>query len=316
MIWGQAETLISTHGWTRAEFDAYRPQMRTCGASQAFAILYGARLELALQMRGTITGFTGSDYSRLGHLAEPYARTMLSDELDRPVQAADCILLHPNLRTLHATPDGFTVGPEGLEGVEAKWTNGRNRPGLDLLTEHGPHAAMGHYAFRAWVQACHSLAVTGLDKWWICWIVGGEAGMRALAGLEPVAGDFYSFPVRRDDEDVAGMIGVIEREIPAYWAQFVEGDALPAPNPDAAGDLRAIGKAYRIEEGLEIELPDLHDTCANYVAARTLASEQNKWKDVYKASILYAMGDATVAHVPNFSVKRGKRGQLLVKERG
>ena len=312
---GHATTITSTAGWTRPDFDAYRPKMTTIGASEVFGFMFGARLEAVLQRRGVVERFKGSSKSSLGHVSEPIALAMLSKYLDRPVQAAQCIVSHPTLTMMHATPDGLTVGTEGMQGVEAKWTSGYNRAGVELLCEHGPNAAIDTYAFRAWLQAVYSLLVTGLDVWWVCWVVGGEALARGLAGMDPEPGDFMVHPVRRDDEDVAAMIAMLEREIPAFNARFIEGDELPAPNPDAAGDLKAIGKAYRVSIGLEVDAPGLADACAAYVWNRDLVSGAKKAQDKAKALILAEMGEAQIASVPGYIVKRSKRGALTVKER-
>jgi hypothetical protein len=315
MTIGHAHTIAVTADWTDEDFDDYRPKMTTCGASEVFDVLFGARLELALTHKGKVDRFTGNDVTALGRLAEPYALRWLSSYLERPVQSAQCILRHPTHPELHCTPDGLCVTDSGVCGGESKWTPASNRESVELLMEYGPQAVIDRYAFRAWLQACHSLAVTGLDVWYVCWMVGGQAGMRALAGLEPVDGDFYVFPVRRDDEDVASMVALIEREVPVFWRRYVLGDELPDPNPNAPGDLRAIGKAYRVAEGLEVDAPELSGACVAYVSSRESEREFKAIKDEARAEILATMGEAQVASVPGFSVKRGKRGQLLVKER-
>jgi putative phage-type endonuclease len=144
------------------------------------------------------------------------------------------------------------------------------------------------------IQLQHQMLVSGLRWGYIGALVGGN-DVRLIR--------------READDDVHAAIDSKAR---AFW-RSIEANNPPRPNmPEDAGVLIALNQ--HAEPGKEITDEALIDQCARYAELGREIKEREEQREVIKASLMTAIGDAEKARAGNYTITAGVRGETLIPE--
>jgi putative phage-type endonuclease len=227
---------------------------------------------------------------RLGVLFEPVVAAMYEDRtgcrLEKP---PTMILQHPAIPWMLASLDRIIQGVNAV--VEIKIAGIRQ---ADEWGEPGTDEVPEHYL----VQVNHQLAVTGYEFAEVAVLIAGQ--------------DFRTYHIHRNET----LINEIVRVEAEFWGH-VQRREPPEPDWDHDATPRVI-KAMHGFTGPEIEVDDsFADLVGDYQRLGEDGRSAEKAREIVKAKILLAMGDASAARLPDRTLVTRKKvtvGTHEVKE--
>lgn len=213
--------LADTSGWSYEQWLEWRKAHPSVGASMVAAVLGLSPYQTPLGAWSILTGREQSEDSlaaRMGRLMEP----LILDEYRAHVGPCDpvpAVLQHETVDCLTCNLDAAVplTTPGTVVPVEAKHGSYHHRDHWLALRDGDIAAIRGTNVGAYYVQIQAQMAVTGADHAWFAVVLD----KRWLDGIR----------VERDDE----LIGLIEREVPAWWERHVVADEPPPPRLEDAG---------------------------------------------------------------------------------
>jgi putative phage-type endonuclease len=242
------------------------------GSSDAAAVLgldpYRTPLGVWAEKRGLVPPVEETPAMRRGRLLEDHILDEAERLLDCGPLARQAFVQHPLRCWQLATLDG--LAESGLI-VEAKTVGMRQarlwgEPGTDEI----PDGYM--------VQVQHQMAVNGSDEAAVVALIGGS--------------DLHVYRVRRDDRLIGRMVDLQA----AFWASVIEG--VEPPVTDAA-DAEVLAYLHPATDAAINLPPDVAKLADDYAEFGRVAREANASRDLLKAQILAAMGDAGRGTLPD-----------------
>lgn len=256
---------IPTANMSKKEWENLRAS--TIGGSDAAAILglnpYKSPYALWAEKTGKVIpeDVSQKEAVRLGTDLEEYVAKRFTEATGKKVRRENYTVFRDDMPYAHANYDRIVIGERA--GLEIKTTNALN---LKKFKN-------GEYPANYYVQCCHYLLVSGLDRWYLAVLVLGVA--------------FKVFTIERDEAELAALKMAEEN----FWYQVqndlppeIDGmdstlDALnaefPASEPDSEMDLT----------GCAVDLAIL-DECTQQIKAL------EEKKAAAQARIMEAMGTA------------------------
>lgn len=211
---------------------------------------------------------------RLGHELEPYVAKRFTEITGKKVRRENFILKNDLYPFAHANVDRMVIGERA--GLECKTTSA-----LSLGKFKG-----GEYPATYYVQCVHYLAVTGLDRWYLCVLIGNQ--------------EVRVFVIERDEDEIKALMDTEGQ----FWAQV---DAGIAPNPDGSdSSSRAISQLYT-DEGGECDLTYYAHTLREYVGLKAQIKELTEKCDGLGNIIKVFMGTASKGFAADYKVSYGSQ---------
>lgn len=246
---------------------------KSVGASEAAAVLgcspWSTPLETFWQKQGLETRKSTPGYLLWGQKFEPVVASIYSEQSGNAIVKAPPINRHPQAPWMHASLD--YIGSD--RPVEIK------RVIQQRAKEFGPSGSqeIPHYVA---LQLQQQMACTGYRV----------ADLAAFIGWD----DLRIYEIPRNDEVIAKLIDV-EQE---FMDRVARNDPpLPDFQHPTTADILAM---IEPEIGTRIELDDLHQTMADdYVELGELQNRTGKTRDEIKSRLIYAMGTAEKAFLPD-----------------
>lgn len=213
---------------------------------------------------------------RLGHELEPYVAKRFTEITGKKVRRENYILRNTDYPWAHANVDRLVIGERAV--LECKTTSA-----LSLSKFKN-----GEYPANYYVQCVHYLAVTGLDRGYLCVLIGNQ--------------EVKVFTIERDEDEIAALMDA-ERE---FWAQV---DAGIAPLPDGSeSSSKAIAALYD-DEGRECDLTPFVSTLREYTGLKAQIKELTTKCDGLGNQIKEYMGTASKGSAGDFRVNYGSRSK-------
>ena len=213
---------------------------------------------------------------RLGHELEPYVAKRFPEITGKKVRRENFILKNDLYPFAHANVDRMVIGERA--GLECKTTSA-----LSLGKFKG-----GEYPATYYVQCVHYLAVTGLDRWYLCVLIGNQ--------------EVRVFTIERDEDEIKALMDMEGQ----FWAQV---DAGIAPTPDGSdSSSRAIAQLYA-DEGGECDLTYYDHTLGEYVVLKRQIKELTEKCDGLGNIIKEFMGTASKGFATDYEVSYGNRSK-------
>jgi len=255
---------------------------RHVGSSEAAALFnlspYVTRLELYLRKRGELPerDLSANEAVRWGQYLEPAVGQGVADRMGWTVRKVHRYHTHPEVAGMGCSLDFEVVSHERGAGI------------LEVKT-------VDRLAFRGWedgrppihyeLQLQHQLACTG-RLWGAIGVLIGGNELRVV-------------PYERHE----GAIRRIEREVPAFWREVLEGRP---PKPDYASDLRTLTALYRhATRGSFLDLRGssrVRELCARYVAACDAERTARRQRDSAKAELVELIGSAETTWADGYRI--------------
>lgn len=266
---------IPTAAMSKEEWTALRST--TIGGSDAAAILglnpYKSPYALWAEKTGKVIpeDISQKEAVRLGTDLEEYVAKRFTEATGKKVRRENYTVFRDDMPYAHANYDRIVIGERA--GLEIKTTNALN---LKKFKN-------GEYPANYYVQCCHYLLVSGLDRWYLAVLVLGvafkvftiERDEAELAALKMAEENFW-YQVQNDlPPEIDGMDSTID----ALNAEF------PVSNPDTEMDLT----------GCAVDLAIL-DECIQQIKAL------EEKKAAAQARIMEAMGTAERGGYGSYSV--------------
>lgn len=261
---------LSREEWTRLRAD-------TIGGSDAAAILglnpYKSAYALWAEKTGKVVpeDISGKEAVRLGTDLEEYVAKRFSEATGKKVRRENYTIFRDDMPYAHANYDRLVVGERA--GLECKTTNAL----------HLSKFKNGEYPTNYYVQACHYLLISGLDRWYIAVLVLGiefkvfcvERDEAELEALRAAEADFWEMVQTDTPPDVDGSVSTID----ALNAEF------PVSEPQTTTDLTGCAAdLFLLEE-----------------CGRQIKALEEK-KAAAQARIMESMGSAERGEYGDFSV--------------
>ena len=206
-----------------------------------------------------------------GNKLEPVVADWFSESTGKKVVKRNAILTHKKYPFLFANVDRLLKGEKA--GLEIKTTNafsGRSKWGDDQVPEE------------YYVQCLHYMMVTGLPKWYLAVLIGGN---------DPKV---YSF--ERDEEAIQNLM---EAEV-YFWNEYVQKRVPPPITDYNESTIKAL---YPVGNGSQVILGvDAVDLAGEYVRLTKVESEAKKQKEMVKAQLMAMMGQSEIGRAGNFEV--------------
>lgn len=255
------------------------------GASDVGAVLglskFRTPLQVYLQKRGEAPDQPQSAVMEWGNRLESVVRQWYADTVlagtDLEVAPGEKIgrVLHPTVDWMVCSPDGI-VGRWGVDGLD--WLYGlecktADRAVAHLWGESGTDQVPDQYA----LQCHYSMYVTGLDRWDLAVLIGGN--------------DARHYTLRRDDE----LLDTFLPEVIEFWGRVSEG--LP-PEPIAA-DNPLMAKLFRQarEDMIEGD-PEIDELAAHLCGAKADLATVQERVDLFEAKLKARIGERAGAIGP------------------
>lgn len=266
---------VPTANMSREEWTELRAP--TIGGSDAAAILglnpYKSPYALWAEKTGKVIpeDISQKESVRLGTDLEDYVAHRFMEATGKKVRRENATIFRDDMPYAHANYDRLIVGERA--GLECKTTNAL----------HMSKFKNGEFPANYYVQCCHYLLVSGLDRWYLAVLV---------LGIE-----FKVFVIARDEAELEALKAAEEN----FWYQ-VQNDLPPAiDGMDSTMD--ALNEAFPTSEpdtemdltGCAVDLAIL-DECAQQITAL------EEKKAAAQARIMEAMG----------TTERGSYGNYLV----
>lgn len=211
---------------------------------------------------------------RLGHELEPYVAKRFSEITGKKVRRENYILKNTEYPWAHANVDRLVIGEKA--GLECKTTSA-----LSLSKFKN-----GEYPANYYVQCVHYLAVTGLERWYLCVLIGNQ--------------EVRVFTIERDEDEIAALMDAEAQ----FWAQV---DAGIAPLPDGSdSSSKAISQLYA-DEGGECDLTYYAHTLREYVELKGQIKDLTAKCDGLGNIIKEFMGTASKGFAADYKVSYGSQ---------
>lgn len=211
---------------------------------------------------------------RLGHELEPYVAKRFTEITGKKVRRENYILKNTDYPFAHANVDRMVIGERA--GLECKTTSA-----LSLGKFKG-----GEYPAVYYVQCVHYLAVTGLDRWYLCVLIGNQ--------------EVRIFTIERDEDEIKALMDTEAQ----FWAQ-VESGISPLPDGSESSS-RTISQLYA-DEGGECDLTPLVSGLREYMALKARIKELTEKCDGLGNQIKEYMGTASKGFAADFNVSYGSQ---------
>jgi predicted phage-related endonuclease len=191
----------------------------------------------------------------------------------RKVQrTGDPIVRHPEKDWLLASLDFETE--DGQAVVECKAVNPYH---LDDWGEPGTDQVPDHYL----LQTQHQLAVTGRATAYLAMLIGGE--------------NFRVYVIERNDQAIESLLA-IEAD---FWQRVLLRDP-PEPSWQHRSTSKLIARLYGLDESLAVTMgEDVLDLVRRYEEVGEVASANKEARESLKAQLLFLMGEAGFAYLPD-----------------
>lgn len=213
---------------------------------------------------------------RLGHELEPYVAKRFTEITGKKVRRENFILKNDLYPFAHANVDRMVIGERA--GLECKTTSA-----LSLGKFKN-----GEYPANYYVQCVHYLAVTGLERWYLCVLIGNQ--------------EVRVFTIERDEDEIKALMDMEGQ----FWAQV---DAGIAPLPDGSdSSSKAISQLYA-DEGGECDLTYLDHTLLEYTGLKAQIKELTEKCDGLGNIIKEFMGTASRGFATGYKVSYGSRSK-------
>lgn len=211
---------------------------------------------------------------RLGHELEGYVARRFTEITGKKVRRENNILKNTDYPFAHANVDRMVIGERAA--LECKTTSA-----LNLGKFKG-----GEYPATYYVQCVHYLAVTGLDRMYLCVLIGNQ--------------EVRVFVIERDEDEIKALMDTEAQ----FWAQVESGIA---PLPDGSeSSSRAISQLYA-DEGGECDLTPLVSGLREYMSLKTRIKELTEKCDSLGNQIKEYMGTASKGSTPEYRVSYGSQ---------
>lgn len=256
---------IPTANMSKKEWESLRSS--TIGGSDAAAILGLNPHKSAYALWAEKTGkvipedISQKEAVRLGTDLEEYVAKRFTEATGKKVRRENYTVFRDDMPYAHANYDRIVIGERA--GLEIKTTNALN---LKKFKN-------GEYPANYYVQCCHYLLVSGLDRWYLAVLVLGV--------------EFKVFVIERDEAELAALKMAEEN----FWYQ-VQND-LPPEIDGMDSTLDALNAEFPVSEpGTEMDLTGcavdlaILDECAQQIKAL------EEKKAAAQARIMEAMGSA------------------------
>ena len=211
---------------------------------------------------------------RLGHELEPYVAKRFTEITGKKVRRENYILKNTDYPWAHANVDRLVIGEKA--GLECKTTSA-----LSLSKFKN-----GEYPANYYVQCVHYLAVTGLERWYLCVLIGNQ--------------EVKVFVIERDEDEIRALMDA-EQE---FWAGVQNG---AAPLPDGSeSSSKAIAALYD-DEGGACDLAPFTSALREYVELKTEIKVLTAKCDGLGNQIKEYMGTASRGTAGDFRVSYGSQ---------
>lgn len=254
-------------------------------SSDAAAIVglspWGTPLDVWLEKRGLSAGKVATQAMHWGTRLEPVIADAYAERTGRTLEIPPKLIRCTYTPWLLASLD--RVSDERIVELKtARTADGWGEPGTDEIPEQ--------YI----VQVHHQMLVTGAELADVAVLIGGS--------------DFRVYNVPRN-ESLIDSLFVRERE---FWAT-VQGDAAPDPDWAHAHTPRLIARMHGVADGSQVALPwEMAEEAIVYRSLGEQIKTAEERRDVAKAKILHAMGDAAFGLLPDGS----RCSRRLIRRRG
>lgn len=250
------------------------------GGSDAAAIVglnpYKSAYALWAEKSGKVEpeDISAKEAVRLGHELEPYVARRFTEITGKKVRRENYILKNTDYPWAHANVDRLVIGEKA--GLECKTTSA-----LSLGKFKN-----GEYPATYYVQCVHYLAVTGLDRWYLCVLIGNQ--------------EVRVFTIERDEDEIKALMDMEGQ----FWAQVEDGTA---PLPDGSeSSAKTIAALYQ-DEGGECDLTPFVGTLREYTDLKAQIRELTAKCDGLANQIKEYMGTASKGAAGDFRVSYGNQ---------
>lgn len=262
---------MSKEGWTKL-------RSATIGGSDAASIVglnpHKSAYALWAEKTGKVVpeDISQKEAVRLGTDLEDYVAHRFMEKTGKKVRRENYTVFRDDMPFAHANYDRLVIGERA--GLEIKTTNALN---LKKFKN-------GEYPANYYVQCCHYLLMSGLDRWYLAVLVLGV--------------EFKVFTIERDEAELAALKMAEEN----FWYQ-VQNDLPPAiDGMDSTVD--ALNAAFPVSDP-DADAVDLTG-CAVDLAIMDECSQQIKALEEKKAAaqarIMEAMGTAERGYYSGYTV--------------
>ena len=211
---------------------------------------------------------------RLGHELEPYVAKRFTEITGKKVRRENYILKNTEYPWAHANVDRMVIGEKA--GLECKTTSAMS---LSKFKN-------GEYPAQYYVQCVHYLAVTGLDRWYLCVLIGNQ--------------EVRVFVIERDEDEIAALMDMEYQ----FWAQM---DARIAPTPDGSKSTSEVLAQLYQDEGGECDLTPFAATLREYMELKAQIKDLTAKCDGLGNQIKEYMGTASKGCAGDFRVSYGSQ---------
>lgn len=267
---------IPTATMSKEEWTALRST--TIGGSDAAAILglnpYKSPYALWAEKTGKVIpeDISQKEAVRLGTDLEEYVAKRFTEATGKKVRRENYTVFRDDMPYAHANYDRVVIGERA--GLEIKTTNALN---LKKFKN-------GEYPANYYVQCCHYLLVSGLDRWYLAVLVLGV--------------EFKVFTIERDEAEIAALKEAEEN----FWYQ-VQND-LPPEIDGMDSTIDALNETFPISDP-EADAVDL-TSCAVDLTILDECSQQIKAleekKKAAQGRIKETLGEAEMGFYSTYSV--------------
>lgn len=267
---------IPTATMSKEEWTALRST--TIGGSDAAAILglnpYKSPYALWAEKTGKVIpeDISKKEAVRLGTDLEEYVAKRFTEATGKKVRRENYTVFRDDMPYAHANYDRVVIGERA--GLEIKTTNALN---LKKFKN-------GEYPANYYVQCCHYLLVSGLDRWYLAVLVLGV--------------EFKVFTIERDEAEIAALKEAEEN----FWYQ-VQND-LPPEIDGMDSTIDALNETFPISDP-EADAVDL-TSCAVDLTILDECSQQIKAleekKKAAQGRIKGTLGEAEMGFYSTYSV--------------
>lgn len=260
---------ISTAGWDRERWQAWRRKVQTIGGSDAAAVLglspYKSPYALWAEKTGAVEpeDISEKEAVRLGNDLEDYVARRWSEKTGKRVRRERAILSNPEYPFAHANIDRAVVG-EPDAGLECKTTSS-----YDIIKK----LRAGELPESWYCQCMHYMMVTGAKRWYLAAVAFGAG--------------FFHFDIPRNDAEIQALSAA-----EAEFCQMVTSST--PPDVDGADStLDAIRAIFPMEDpGATVDLSGYGTDIAILSQCDRQIKELERKKSAAKARIMQYMGQA------------------------
>ncbi len=213
---------------------------------------------------------------RLGHELEPYVAKRFSEITGKKVRRENYILKNTEYPWAHANVDRLVIGEKA--GLECKTTSA-----LSLSKFKN-----GEYPANYYVQCVHYLAVTGLERWYLCVLIGNQ--------------EVKIFVIERDEDEIAALMDAEAQ----FWDGVQNGTAPMADGSESTA--RTLAALYQ-DEGRECDLTPFAGDLREYLSLKGQIKTLTEKCEAIGNQIKAYMGTASRGAAGDFRVSYGSRSR-------